>query len=103
MVTPIGTKSADVEAPAKTPHMFRPLTDKMATRSVVLSVIGLVMFFFPVISLLGAGFGMISLQRIRRSKGALVGERTALLGLWLGLLGVFLGVLAIALFLANGG
>jgi hypothetical protein len=80
-------------------HTFKPLTDTLATRSVVLSVLGLILFVFPVVSFLGAIGGALSLRRIKRSNGTLVGEGTARLALWLGIAGVIIGGGAIALYL----
>jgi len=91
-------------APAtKTPgHRFKPLPDKLATRSLVLAVMGLMLFVFPLVSLLAAIGGLVSLRRIRRSDGALIGESTARWAILLGAIGVVVGGAAIGIFLAVG-
>ncbi len=63
----------------------------MAQRSVVTSSIGLVLCLLPVLSLLGAVWGFVSLRRIQRSNGHLIGVKTARLGLYLGLAGLIVG------------
>jgi hypothetical protein len=81
---------------------FRPLTDKLAQRSFILSVIGLILFVLPVISLIGAIGGALSLRRIKRSDGRLVGEGTARLAMWIGVAGVLIGSAALGIYLLQG-
>ncbi|MCU1398425.1 MAG: hypothetical protein JWN62_1534 [Acidimicrobiales bacterium] len=87
-----------VEA-ASGPVLFKPLNDDMAARSVILSAIGLVLCFFPVLSLAGLVMGLIAQQRIRRSQGQLIGIGSAKFGILLGVIGVVVGVTADLVFL----
>jgi hypothetical protein len=83
-------------------HTFKPLTDKLAQRSAILSVVGLFLFFVPIVSLAGALGGMWSLRRIRRSDGLLSGEGTAKLAIWVGLAGVVIGAIVLTAFALKG-
>jgi hypothetical protein len=85
-------------APSK-PVTFKPLTDSMATRSVVLSVLGLVLCLFPVISLVGLVWGLMAARRIKRSNGTIIGAGSARLGIILGAAGLLAGTIFDIVFL----
>ncbi len=78
---------------------FKPLADSWANRSVILSSLGLVLCFFPVLSLAGMLLGLMSLRRIAKSGGALIGAKTARFGAVLGGVGVLAGVVVDVVFL----
>ena len=99
--TPAASEAATAQR-TKPAHMFKPLADKLATRSLLMSIIGVVLFVFPVLALLGVIGGLLSMRRIRRSEGALTGERTARLAILIGAIGVVLGGIAIGVFVAVG-
>lgn len=85
-------------APSK-PVTFKPLTDSMATRSVVLSVLGLILCLFPVISLVGLVWGLMAARRIKRSNGTIIGAGSARLGIILGAAGLLIGTIFDVVFL----
>ncbi|MEO6124035.1 MAG: hypothetical protein ABIR32_10025 [Ilumatobacteraceae bacterium] len=81
-------------APAQSmgPVTFKPLIDPWANRSVIVASFGLVLCFFPVLSLAGLLMGVFSLRRIGASSGSLIGARTARFGAMLGGAGFAIGV-----------
>lgn len=79
--------------------MFKPLDEVMATRSVILSGIGIVFCFFPVLSLAGLLMGVLAQRRIQRSNGALTGRGSARWGILLGAVGLVVGATADTVFL----
>jgi hypothetical protein len=95
------TGSAAPRVPSGRSVRFKPLTDSYATRSVLLSIVGLLVFVVPVISLIALVFGLLSIRRIRRSDGTLVGLKAARWGALLGALGVIIGGVADVIFLAG--
>lgn len=72
-------------------HMFKALVDKGAQRAAIFSTIGLVLCIAPVLSLIGLIWGITSLRRIKRSAGALTGEKTARFAIYLGAIGLAIG------------
>lgn len=84
---------------ASDPVVFKPINETMATRSVILSGIGIVLCFFPVLSLAGLLMGLIAQRRIQRSNGALVGRGSARWGILLGTVGLVVGATADMVFL----
>ncbi|MCU1394665.1 MAG: hypothetical protein JWM34_3093 [Ilumatobacteraceae bacterium] len=93
-------KVAAAPAPGSTVH-FKPLADVMATRSAVVSAIGIVLCFLPVLSLGGLVMGLLARRRISHSDGALVGEGSAKFGIILGAIGLVLGATVDMVFLAR--
>ena len=92
--------AARAAARPSTPSVtFKPLQDSLATRSAIISVIGLLLCFFPVLSLIGLGMGIVARRRIQRSAGQLIGGGSASLGILLGAAGVAIGVTADIVFL----
>jgi hypothetical protein len=85
--------------PASAPVTFKPLQDVLATRSAIISAIGIVLCFFPVLSLIGLVTGLIARRRIQRSGGQLTGTGSASLGILLGAAGVVIGATADIVFL----
>lgn len=86
---------------ASGPVLFKPLNDVMAARSVILSAIGLVLCFFPVLSLAGLVMGLVARRRIRHSQGQLIGIGSAKFGILLGVIGVVVGATADLVFLVR--
>ena len=84
------------------PAVFKPLEDNLANRSVLVSGLGLVLCFIPVLSVLGLAWGLISARRISRSEGALLGIKTARLGIVLGVAGLVMGITVDVIFLLKG-
>lgn len=80
--------------PGTAPVTFKPLQDTVATRSAIISIVGLLLCFFPVVSLVGLGMGIVARRRIQRSAGQLTGAGSASLGILLGAAGVAIGVTA---------
>ena len=78
---------------------FKPLQDSLATRSAIISIIGLLLCFFPLFSLLGLVTGFAARRRIQRSAGQLIGTGSAALGILLGAAGFAIGVTADVVFL----
>ena len=97
----VAAKQAAERAATRTsaPVMFKPLQDSLATRSAIFSGIGLLLCFFPVLSLVGFFMGLVARRRIRRSGGQLLGAGSALLGILLGAAGVVVGTTADIVFL----
>ncbi|MCU1366463.1 MAG: hypothetical protein JWN39_2102 [Ilumatobacteraceae bacterium] len=93
-VTSAGEAGRAVVDTASGPVLFKPLNDVMAARSVILSAIGLVLCFFPVLSLAGLVMGLIAQRRIRHSQGQLLGIGSAKFGILLGVIGVVVGATA---------
>ncbi len=85
--------------PASAPVTFKPLQDVLATRSAIISVIGAVLCFFPLLSLVGLVTGVVARRRIQRSGGQLTGTGSASLGILLGAAGVVIGTAADVVFL----
>lgn len=67
--------------------------DGFAIASLVLGIIGLVFFWFPVCSILAIIFAAISISRINKSDGQLTGKGMAIAGLVLGIISVAIIVL----------
>ena len=84
------------------PAVFKPLEDNLANRSVLVSGLGLVLCFIPVLSVLGLAWGLISARRISRSEGTLLGIKTARLGIVLGAAGLVMGITVDVIFLLRG-
>ena len=91
--------AAVAAARAHEPVVFRPIDEVMATRSVIVSGIGIVLCLFPVLSLAGLIMGFLAQRRIQRSNGALTGRGSARWGILLGAVGLVLGVTADMVFL----
>ena len=91
--------STDLE---RGPHMFKALVDKGAQRAAIMSTIGLVLCIAPLLSLIGLVWGIMSLRRIKRSAGSLVGEKTARFAIYLGLVGFIAGVTIDMVFIIRG-
>lgn len=85
--------------PSSAPVVFKPLQDALATRSAVVSGIGLVLCFFPALSVIGLFMGLLARRRIQRSGGQLTGTGSASLAIILGAAGVVIGVTADIVFL----
>jgi len=83
------------------PVTFKPLVDRWANRSVIVASFGLVLCFFPLVSLVGLVMGAISLRRISTSGGSLIGARTARFGMMLGGAGCATGIAFGVWFLAT--
>lgn len=93
--------AAAAEMPASGPVVFKPLQETMATRSVVFSVIGLLLCFLPVVSLTGLIMGLLAQRRIKRSNGNLLGGGSARFGIMLGAIGLAVGATVDMVFLVR--
>ena len=82
-------------------------TDGMATGSLVTGIVGLVLFWFPIVgvvlSILATIFGHVGKRRIDRSGGVRGGRGMAIAGLIMGWIGIGLFVLFVILAIAGDG
>jgi hypothetical protein len=85
--------------PASSTVRFKPLQDALATRSAIVSIIGVFLCFVPVFSLSGLVMGLIARRRIQRSDGQITGTGSASLGILLGAAGLAIGITADVVFL----